>query len=923
MQRHQSRCNEPIEYSVISHTHWDREWYQPFEVFRLQLIDLIDRLLLILEADEQFVFHLDAQTIILTDYLVVRPEAREQIRHFVTRGRLLIGPWFVQSDFFLTSGESWIRNLLIGIREAGEFGTAMMIGYMPDQFGLPSQIPQLLKGFGIEYALFGRGFDFFEANPPAKPVHRTDVDTEFWWESPDTSRVFAVHMATWYNNAQRFPSDVRKAVEIIERIEKGLGPRTRSGMRLCMNGVDHLEPQEDLRAILDAMNETLAPERVVRQRTLPDWFDITRKRTDANRLQKWQGELRNGDSYQMLANTASTRVHLKQWNARLQWDLEGELEPLMATYVVVGADELYPGAQIEYCWKLLLENHAHDSICGCSRDEVHRHMEDRFERLAEVISVLRKRALDDISFRMLGTNVDGGYFTVTVFNLSQLDRSGWVNAVIDIPVSLNWQGFELSDQVGSPIAFLVKARERVERSVFSPINLPGSVTVDRYTVEVRVPTVPMFGARTFLVSESPSGFRRTGHESMEGPECRVMNQSRRSIENDRYIIFIDEDNSISMTDKATGAVFPAFIEFYDEEDEGDSYVHRNMTGEQISATQFLRTEKAVTSGLSGASLKLRYSVPLPTHFDRKIGRRAAATRSIVVTVEVTLSEASDVIRVRVQFRNRVRDHRFRVRIRTGIDGECLYASSPFAMERRDLSDPNRSVRNGDAPTSGIIAVSDGRRTFGVVTNGLHEYEHLNNRGEIALTIMRANGNVFKFDHHDAPVNEVWRVPENQMLRGIDAEFGISLASSPMNPEYWFQLHRAFSIPLFAYVRASDEKTFSGGRPAVQNSEIDEVFFRERPYLGTTLPAEYSLIRVSEGVTVSTLKRTERGDGLVVRLVNPHSTARRVTVSFFHAPKNVFRVSLDERRLTAVDRDNEGTIRLTVAPHEIASIEALF
>jgi alpha-mannosidase/mannosylglycerate hydrolase len=150
------------EAHVVSHTHWDREWYRPFENFRFRLVRLVDRLVEILDADPEYrYFMLDGQTIVIEDYLEVRPAAEEALRRHVQSGRLQIGPWYILPDEFLVSGEATIRNMLIGQRVARRFGAAMQIGYIPDTFGHIPQMPQILRGFGLDTAVFWRG-------PPAR-----------------------------------------------------------------------------------------------------------------------------------------------------------------------------------------------------------------------------------------------------------------------------------------------------------------------------------------------------------------------------------------------------------------------------------------------------------------------------------------------------------------------------------------------------------------------------------------------------------------------------------------------------------------------------------------------------------------------------------------------------------------------------------
>ncbi|MBQ3865407.1 MAG: alpha-mannosidase, partial [Clostridia bacterium] len=224
-------------FCVISHTHWDREWYMPLENFRHRLTDLMDRLLEILSKDPSYIFHLDAQTVVLEDYLLVRPEKKNDLIRYIRNRRIVIGPWYLQNDFYLTSGEATVRNLLEGARLAGEFGGSSRVGYAADQFGNPSQLPQILKDFGLSSFVFGRGFARYDLDADGKPVPKK-TPTEFVWRGADGTEIPAIHMRHWYNNAQRFSADVEKALGYLKLIEKSFDDEfTLTPYLLLMNGV--------------------------------------------------------------------------------------------------------------------------------------------------------------------------------------------------------------------------------------------------------------------------------------------------------------------------------------------------------------------------------------------------------------------------------------------------------------------------------------------------------------------------------------------------------------------------------------------------------------------------------------------------------------------------------------------------------------
>ena len=159
---------------LISHTHWDREWYQTFQQFRLRLVHMVDNLLAIMLTEPGYRhFMLDGQTVVLEDYLEMRPEKRDELKELIGQGRILIGPWYVLPDEFLVSSEAIIRNLLQGKRICDEFGGRMMVGYIPDPFGHIGQMPQILNGFDIHNAALRRGL--------------ADEPCEIWWQAPDGS----------------------------------------------------------------------------------------------------------------------------------------------------------------------------------------------------------------------------------------------------------------------------------------------------------------------------------------------------------------------------------------------------------------------------------------------------------------------------------------------------------------------------------------------------------------------------------------------------------------------------------------------------------------------------------------------------------------------------------------------------------------
>jgi len=385
---------------LISHTHWDREWYLTFEQFRIKLVHLLDQLLEILKAQPDYkYFMLDGQTISLEDYLAIRPEREPELISLITDGRILIGPWYVSPDEFLVAPESLIRNLLEGKKLGEKYGGRMLIGYLPDSFGHISQMPQILQGFGIDAACLWRGL--------------SDQPAELIWKAPDGSQVLLAYMRDSYSNAASLnPSNAAKFAKEIMHLSQSLVSHSPSGHLLLMNGTDHAEPSWELAKALNAYQ--LEPhEDTLIHSTLSAYFHELRSFADHCNEQSLEviGELRESKHSPLLQNVLSTRIGIKQCNQFCEIGLLSWVEPFSAWAELLAQDhpilikdqndrkkQLHPTQPIiDYAWRLLMQCHAHDSICGTTIDQVAREMAIRFDRVEQINQTLALQSLEQVS----------------------------------------------------------------------------------------------------------------------------------------------------------------------------------------------------------------------------------------------------------------------------------------------------------------------------------------------------------------------------------------------------------------------------------------------------------------------------------------------------------------------------------------------
>jgi len=361
----------PWRVFVVPHTHWDREWYERLEGFRARLVPMVGSLLDRLEGDPRFhSFTFDGQTIPLEDHLAVRPADRPRIEALVRADRLLIGPWYVLADLLLVAGESIVRNLQEGLRVAGSFGRASRVAYVADPFGHPAQLPQVLRGFGYDSYVFARGVG----------DEGEELGSEFRWEAPSGDRVLASHQVAHYDNALPLVAeppdwtpvdDVRRRVrKVLPRIMDRTAPYAAGDALLFMVGTDHTPAFERLPDAVDAIGR-VAPRTHAQIATLEEFVAALPPPRGV-----FSGEMVSGKYRPILRGVNSTRVWIKQENAACERLLLERCEPL---------DAFAGGAHRETLrslWRTLLENHPHDSICGCSIDAVHDiDMRPRFARV--------------------------------------------------------------------------------------------------------------------------------------------------------------------------------------------------------------------------------------------------------------------------------------------------------------------------------------------------------------------------------------------------------------------------------------------------------------------------------------------------------------------------------------------------------------
>ncbi len=767
---------EPTTVAIVPHTHWDREWHETFQRTRARLVPLVDTVLALLERDPSYRrFLLDGQTMVIDDYLEVRPDAEDRIRGLVANGRLQVGPWMVLADEFMVSGETIVRTLQLGLARAAELGGAMTVGYLPDMFGHVAQMPQILRLAGFEHAVVWRG------------VPRAIDRSAFWWEAPDGSRVRAEYLYGSYANGRDLPDDAKALVARAADYEAEIGAARLPGSGLLiMNGGDRRAPQPFLGRTVAEAN---AAQRGYR-------FEITSlpehlATQPVEGLPAWRGELRSGARAPVLMGVASNRVDVHQACAAAERALERGAEPLAALFLPAAT---YPSSLLDIGWRSLVLNAAHDSACACSHDDVVDAVLVRYREARDVAEAVVDDALAALATQVAAPGA------VVIVNPTRAERSGVVTMVmegdgpwhlVDHPPGadgtrgpvqtlrpVHATGFAAT-VIGEKVRWVLELMRgthfagrptaSVQRREVGPDTweygfeaaAPGAPGMDLEDVRDEVAALGASGAtirfRQHLppaheVAFAPGPVPGFGWRAVtlvpgaldEPADAGAARAQGHGVDNAHLRVRVDPVDATLTIETADGVVVTGAHRLVDGGDGGDTYSYSPPTLDLAVDRPEHVEVRVVEVGPVRAALEITSTYRWPAGAvgdEHACERRRDDTVDQVVHTRIELRTGERFVRVRTELDHRVRDHRLRAHLPlpapvTGSDAECA-----FAVVHRGL------VAEGGPQEAGLatfvsrrfVDCSDGDLGVAVLHDGLLEYEVLDDGRKLALTLLRATG----------------------------------------------------------------------------------------------------------------------------------------------------------------------------------------
>lgn len=687
----------PTTIHIVPHTHWDREWYAPFQQFRARLVQLWDDLLALTESDPAFAFLMDGQTVVIDDYLAIRPEAGPRVDRAIRERRILVGPWYTLPDEFLVSGETLVRNLERGIALGDAHGGAMRVGYLPDSFGHTAQMPQLYRQFGLSHAVVWRG------------VPSTIDRLAFMWEAPDGSRVLTAYMGTSYSHGKDLPLSGPALALRVRAALDALAPFRPGPDVLLMNGNDHASPQANLsRAVEDASGHLDGI--TVRLARLDDYL----RTLPLDVWPHWQGELRASARANVLMGVLSVRAPDKQAYYAATQSLERRAEPLAALTRLAAEDLL------REAWTLTLQNAAHDTACGCGIDAVAEEARRRSQAVQQLADTVVRQGLARIAqeaqsaSRALQPGVD-----VVIWNPSPFPRSGLIT--VEVPAGdTPWVARDHSGS-RSPAQLLSAAAARAAESMQRALLCTGRVEGLAWS---RIRVEPGEGP-------SPLGLVTAEGDTLQSDllRCRV-----------------EADGTLTVTDLRTGTGYAGLHRVVDEGDAGDEYnFSPPPTDRRVQQAVGKPAIRCLEGGPLRGTLEVRlvYRIPVSLQPDR--ARRAEQVVDLPLSLRLSMTAGRPALDCELELDNQARDHRLRVEFPLPFAVTHSHADSAYHVTARVVKPLHHEAGAPEwelptYPLRTFVDASDGVRGLALITEGLHEYELVAGAPPtLALTLLRAVG----------------------------------------------------------------------------------------------------------------------------------------------------------------------------------------
>jgi len=883
---------------LVNHTHWDREWHKTFEEFRVRLIHVVDHMLDVLETNEDFTFFtLDGQTVLLEDYIKIKPENEERLKKLIKEKRVFVGPWYTQPDEYLASGESVLRNLLIGISIAERFGHSMELGYLPDSFGQASQIPQIMKSLGLEKTIIWRGVSWEDTD-----------DALFLWEGADGTKILTLHLPLGYGYNRYLPFTANEAEAHLDETYKRIESRFPGDNILLMSGSDHAALHPKMTDLVKEINEKWEKENkevIVELSNFERLFDCLEEDARNQELGILKGELRNSKDMRIHAGISSSRMDIKQGNKLQEVQLEHIIEPIKSFEYIAGKGcqnefvfgGIYPNEVINEAWKNLFKNHTHDSICTCCTDEVHDDVSARIKKVEQI-----NRAVLRMNTKFVEHNLDHSTITgkpLLVYNTLPFKR----NDIIELECFTDSKDFKLVDDKNEEITYEINSQEKFDLATMNiNVAMKGKrVWVYRNRILVNANFLPAGGYSVLDIQDVKLSTKELDKQ---------VSFFENGMENEYVKIKINTNGSFDIFNKQNATWFKDCNVIVDEGDSGDEYNYApancgvTVDSRNVEATIELKHQNAYE-----VAYDVHYDLVVPKDLNHETDMRSEEVITCGFKFTYTLRANSKRVDIHSEIENKASNHRIRAMFPTAIYSEYSYAEDHFGVLARpnniDVKDWKEKGYNEKPlpiyPQQGFVDLSDGKLGVSILNKGLPEYEIIDN-STIALTLLRAVGHLGKTNINIRPgrVSGVeLTVKEGQMIGIFECDYSMFTHDGNYSEGLVGRESKLFSVsPYYNQILET-----SGGK----------------------LPRSQSFIEIkNENIILSTMKKAEKGNDIVFRIYNTGSAnVENVQINLPFAKEVVMTNAKEEAELQQMKLENKMICISNVRPSEFQTYKVKF
>lgn len=888
---------------VVPHSHWDREWYFTTSRSKVYLMKDLKDVLDTLESNPDFkYFMVDAQGSLLDDYIKWMPQDKDRITKLVKEKKLVIGPWYTQTDQLVISGESIVRNMYYGMKRCETFGGYMNVGYVPDSFGQSGNMPQIYKEFGIEDTLFWRGVSDDMVN-----------HTDYNWRGDDGSVVFTTQIPFGYYIGGNIPEDLKQSEEFWQKecFEKA-GGRSATKHIYFPNGFDQAPIRTNLPEIIKERNEK-DPENEYVISCIEDY--IKDVKSENPELEEVSGELVIAKHMRIHKSIFSSRSDLKVMNTQIQNYVTNVMEPLLTLSYNLGND--YPHEAVGEIWKLLFENAAHDSIGSCISDTANEDVYVRYKQARDIAV-----NLVELHSRLIATSVkNDAEMTFTLINTLPQKRNDTVVVKTYIPGG----NFAILDEKGNKVDYtVIESRDLTDYVLSQTIKLDPSrkfyvpSKVLEATIAIKTNDVPAFGYVQYTLDTKGNSAKNL--------------EKKNTLENEFYAINVEEDGSLTITDKENNVTYKNQGVLVENGDDGDSF---NYSPPRKDLEVFSNKSECSVE-VSGSDIYdqavIKFNMVVPKDLEERAEGKVSV--NLPITMTVALRKDSKVIDFNVHVDNKGLSHRLCVLFDSQIVSSFNYADEQFGSIKRPnyyekemklymASAENKTEKKTGVqelanwandqstwqeppisiePTQSYVSLTDGKQGIAVIPQGVREYEVLDDH-MIRLTLFRTYGFMGKenliYRPGRASGERIIETPAAQLLKEMDFAFGFTTYASDINEANVDTLAKAYNTNIEVYTYAE----FLNGR----------LIFSQREIEGTK-EARYSLFETENKLVVSAMKKAEDNDGYIIRLFNGKNHENiSDTIKFNFDVKEAYYTNLREEKTEDIKVENN-TINVKELSH---------